>query len=58
MLLLSWNPYRDFKNKLQKYDTDFRPVRSSEMHAILCLVIILVGVLKIENNNLVIEVGG
>ena len=48
--------HRDFKNKLQKVDGDFRPFRSSEMHEILCLVIIRVGFLKIENKNLVIEV--
>ena len=50
------NCYRDFKNKLQKVDGDFRPFRSSEMHEILCLVIIQVGFLKIENKNLVIIV--
>ena len=48
--------YRDLKNKLQKVDSDFRPFRSSEMHEILCLVIIRVRFLKIENKNLVIEV--
>ena len=48
--------YRDFKNKLQKVDGDFRPFRSPEMHEILCLVIIRVGFLKIENKSLVIEV--
>ena len=48
--------YRDFKNKLQTVDGDFRPFRSSGMHEILCLVIIRVGFLKIENKNLVIEV--
>ena len=48
--------YRDFKNKLQKVDGDFRPFRSSEMHEILCLVIIRVGFLKMENKNLVIKV--
>ena len=31
--------YRDFINKLQKVDGDFRPFRSSEMHEILYLVI-------------------
>ena len=48
--------YRDFKNKLQKVDGDFRPFRSSGIHEILCLVIIRVRFLKIENKNLVIEV--
>ena len=48
--------YRDFKNKLQKVDDDFRPFRSSEMHENFRLVIIRVGFLKIENKNLVIEV--
>ena len=48
--------YRDFKKKLQKVDADFWPFRSSEMHEILCLVIIRVGFSKIEKKNLVIEV--
>ena len=48
--------YRDFKNKLQKVDGDFRPFRSSEMHEIVCTVIIKVGFLKIEYKNLVIRV--
>ena len=55
-VLTHLSSYRDFKNKLQKIDDDFRPFKSLEMHDILCLVIIRVGFLKMENTNLVIEV--
>ena len=55
-IFANWCSYRDFKNKLQKVDGDFRPFRSSEMHEILCLAIIRVGFLKTENKSLVIEV--